>query len=362
MPPLTKERLARHLRRLVGAVRTLRSRRDDRPARPASPPVAFSAARLADGLERLRVPAHAYPGFDLVVRDDPGPFDKLLMAQRPYSEIALLLNRILDGDGTLIDLGANVGTVAMAVAAAGSAVLAVELLPGNCLRLTNAALANGFGKVRIVQAAASSADGLLEYAGDEAWGTVSKGSGRLAVALRVDTIVSDCVRENPSFLRPPFAMKIDVEGHEHEALLGSQAFVDAFRPVVVFECIEFEDAAERNRRTKGFLAERGYRLFLVKGDLLVPKEPSDIQEELVGDFLAVPAEGIGPVMTRLDGYARRQPTAEERVDWLETLVRETDEHRRHAARVAEALSRQDPVFAELSGRLRAELADRNVRS
>ncbi|MFN8721275.1 MAG: FkbM family methyltransferase [Rhodospirillales bacterium] len=240
--------------------------------------------------------------------------------------------------------------------------LAVELLPGNCLRLINAALANGFANVRIVLAAASSADGLLEYAGDEAWGTVSKGSGQQAVALRVDTIVSDCVRENPSFLRPPFAMKIDVEGHEYEALLSSEAFLDAFRPVVVFECIEFEGAAERNRLTKRFLADRGYRLFLVKGDLLVAKEPSDLQEELVGDFLAVPDEGIEPVMKRLDRYDRRQPTAKERVGWLETLVRETDEHRRHAARVAEALSRQDPVFAELSGRPRAELADRNPRS
>jgi hypothetical protein len=74
------------------------------------------------------------PGFELVVRADPGPYDRAIIADRPYSDIAVLLNLDLGGVATLIDPGANVGTIAMAVAAAGSNVIAIEMLPGNCLR------------------------------------------------------------------------------------------------------------------------------------------------------------------------------------------------------------------------------------
>jgi FkbM family methyltransferase len=368
-----KRRAAAHLRPFVerivaakldeAAARWSKAHRvlEEELRRSLPPPPAMVAPagfRLPPNLRLLHIPGAGNPDFDLVVRADPGPYDRVMIAGHPYSDIAALLNLELGGAGTLIDLGANIGTVALPVAAAGSAVVAVEPLPGNCLRLLLAALANGLPHLRVVQAAAGAADGLLPFSGDEAWGAVAAaGAGRQeVVALRLDTILADAARENPALLRAPFALKIDVEGHEYEALLGAEGFLAEHRPVVVFESIEMGEGIEKTRRCKELLAGRGYRLFLLKERLLVPKSPADVQEELVGDFVAVPEERAGATLDRLVGYKVRQPTTGERLRWLAALAGEAEEHRRHALRVIDALARDDPGFAAASADLRRRVA------
>jgi FkbM family methyltransferase len=261
----------------------------------------------------------------------------------------------LGGTGTLIDLGANIGTIAMAVAAAGSNVIAVELLPSNCLRLMLAALVNGFSHVRVVQAAVSSTDGVLPFSGDEAWGTVVEDGKQQAVALRLDTLLMDSARENPTLLRPPFALKIDIEGHEYHALIGAERFLADHRPIVIFESIERNNGIERTRECKDLLIGDGYHLFMLRERLLIPKSASDVQEELVGDFVAVPRERVGTMQERFIGFEIRQPTTEERLRWLVTLSRETDEHKRHALQVIDALAQDDDAFAAASAGLRLEI-------
>jgi FkbM family methyltransferase len=241
------------------------------------------------------------------------------------------------------------------VAAAGSSVIAVEMLPGNCLRLMLAALANGFSRIRVVQAAVNSSDGMLPFSGDEAWGTVVKDATQQAVALRLDTILTDAARENPTLLRPPFALKIDIEGHEYQALLGADRFLADHRPIVIFESIQRDDGIETTRDCKDLLIAGGYHLFMLRERLLIPKAASDIQEELVGDFVAVPSERVGTIRERLVGFEIRQPTMEERLRWLVTLSKETNEHRQHAIRVIDTLGQDDAAFAAASADLRLEI-------
>jgi FkbM family methyltransferase len=218
-----------------------------------------------------------------------------------------------------------------------------------------AALANRFSRFRVVQAAVSSSDGMLSFSGDEAWATVVKCGNQQALTMRLDTILMDVGRENPDLLRPPFALKIDIEGHEYQALLGASRFLAEHRPLVLFESIERKDGVERTKECKELLIASGYHLFMLRERLLIPKSVNDVQEALVGDFAAVPSERTDGMRERFVGFEIRQPTMEERLRWLVTLSKETDQHRRHAIRVIDTLGQRDLAFAEASADLRMDI-------
>ena len=110
-------------------------------------------------------------------------------------ENARLLMQLLRGGGTLVDVGANIGTISAPVAASGSAVIAIEMNPTNCLKLWAVATANGFKDFHIVQAAASDYDGMITFQGDEAWGK------RLCRRTRQACRLSS-PRHSPDTLRP----------------------------------------------------------------------------------------------------------------------------------------------------------------
>jgi FkbM family methyltransferase len=312
------------------------------------------AIALPQDLRIVPITHPSFPDFDLVISVDAQRYDRWVLETRHYSDIALFLNAHLNGAGTLIDLGANIGTVSMAVASMGSRVIAVEMLPQNVRKLSFAQRANAFGQVRIVQAAVSSNDGLLDYGGDEAWGYVVAGAGPVAgsgpkaVALRLDTIIADAALTAPNLLRAPYALKMDIEGHEYEALLGADLFIAEHRPLVVFETVEMGGLNDKTRESKEWMVARGYRLFMLKGRLLLPKAPDSVQEILVADFVAVPPDVPLPA-----GYEIRDPTHGERLEWLRADAKVSPVHRQHAKRVAEKLVDDDSAFADLV----LELAD-----
>jgi len=49
-----------------------------------------------------------------------------------------MLKKTLNGTGTLLDIGAHIGTIALPVAATGSRVVAIEMNPANCCVLFTA--------------------------------------------------------------------------------------------------------------------------------------------------------------------------------------------------------------------------------
>lgn len=328
------------------------------PAPIAQVPISEPAdIQLPAGMRELAIPGPGFPGFKLVIFSDPGPYDRIILENRSYSPIAGLLNEELGGRGTLIDLGANIGTIAFPVAAAGSSVIAVELLPENCIRLTLAAIINGCSRFRIFQAAVGDADGVLTYSGEEAWGVVDKESQNRAVAMRLDTIVAVTERENPLLLREPFALKIDIEGYEHEALKGGDTFISKYRPLIAFECNAFSEKSHNIFLCKQHLIDRGYTLFMQRAGVLVPKTASDLQEELVGDFVAIPLERLEETLKRIASHQRRQPTLEERLNWLESQLVVSDLHRRHVVSVIDGIGSSNADFALASAGLRQRAAD-----
>lgn len=313
------------------------------------------AVVLPSDLQTISICGHGLPSFDLVVSRDPGPYDQLQIKHRSYSQIARVLNAELRGTGTLIDLGANIGSISLPVAACGSHVIAVEMLPQNCLKLKFAALVNGYRKLHVVQAAVSEQDGLLYYAGEEAWARVGGTAGAQALALRLDTILADLARENPSLLRPPFVLKIDVEGHELQALMGADRLLAEHQPTIIFESVESGSAVDRTRECKEFLTARGYALFLLRGNLLAPRMADDPQEDLVADYLALPRGLADQLPAMHPGMEFRQPTTTERLRWFREQWEAGPAHWKHACDAMDAIAARDAEFARAAGAFRREI-------
>ena len=205
------------------------------------------------------------------------------------ADVVWLLRHLLRRGGTLVDVGANIGLVALPIAADGTRVLAFEMLPANCLKLQLACLLNGLRRVHVLQAAISAEDGLVEYGGADAWGKIGAGVQQ-AVALRLDT----ALRLADARLSRRSVIKIDVEGHELEVLQGAETLIAKHRPAILFESIEPADRADdcASQRCKRLLEQLGYRLFLQRGHRLLPRRAADLQEGVVADILAVPGNPL----------------------------------------------------------------------
>src|SRR6266702_3251086 len=126
--------------------------------------------------------------------------------------------------GVFVDVGANVGTYALALArhvGAGGKVIAIEPHPVTHSRLAFNNTASGYTQVRLVAAAAGPADGelLIETDGDNLGAShiVSGEASRKAIkvpSLRLQRILDEAEVSQVD------ALKIDVEGFEDRVLIG----------------------------------------------------------------------------------------------------------------------------------------------
>lgn len=305
-------------------------------------PASVMSSKVSAGFKPVTMADHHGQAFDIVVSEASDHFETWLEEFKPFSPIAKLFSLILGDSGTLIDVGANIGTISVPVANRGSRVVSVEMLPYNCLKLTMSKALNGLDRMTIVQAAATDTNGLIEYSGDGPWAAISKAlpSPHFATGYTLDTIMANLGDTLPAGL---MAVKIDVEGHELEVLHGALETLDTYRPVVVFESIE-GPAAENSRASRHFLQERGYKLFMLRDALpdsiLSARDASDLQVGFLADYLAIPEERLQSVLATLEGYPIRDLKDDELLAWVQELAvsQQLVEHRIHAATVALHLS------------------------
>jgi FkbM family methyltransferase len=136
--------------------------------------------------------------------------------------------------GTVVDVGANVGYAALTAARTADRVIAVEPHPDN-LRLLRANLdRNGAGNVTVVAAAAWDGPGEIALAecatntGDHRTGTHIAGREHLRVpAVRLDDVVPATADVR--------LVKLDTQATEHVALRGAAALLERCRPVLLAE-------------------------------------------------------------------------------------------------------------------------------
>lgn len=196
---------------------------------------------VASGLHRL------FPGRSLGYRDRWGythvadlsdPSESLAFVGKPT--LPRQLQSIVHPGDWVIDAGANVGVLTAElrhIVGPEGAVWAFEPLPRNVRRLEGLRDGNSLANIRIFAGALSSVNGTarlgLPADGDSAHPSLTKTSA-LSGTLDVQTWALDAIDPPASHGRLRF-MKIDVEGHEPELLLGAEHILREMRPLVLCE-------------------------------------------------------------------------------------------------------------------------------
>lgn len=174
------------------------------------------------------------------------------------TDVLEFLKQHVKPGATCYDLGANVGFITLFMArAAGSdgRVIAFEPAPQTAEALRHNARLNHFSQVEVVEAAVSN------LAGEAAFDPkgISHQSGRLAEAGAVATItvptvtIDELVAER---LPPPDVIKMDIEGHEDQAIDGMRQTLMLHHPVIL---IEVHKAHHRDEhKVERVLRECGY--------------------------------------------------------------------------------------------------------
>jgi FkbM family methyltransferase len=243
----------------------------------------------------------------------------------PVPHLDLLLQLVRPGDKVL-DLGAHLGTFSLAAAAAKCNVLAVEASPANAALLEESVRRNRFDRMRLIQAAASNAAGIVEFCPFGPFGHVSTSATQLprvpVRAVQIDDLLEEVGWQQVAFI------KMDIEGSELAALHGMKRLLGrSDAPPILFEsnayALGFYGATPA--QLLAALHDFGYRIFLADPDRLVRVEAEDFQPEVVIDYLA-----IKRVPETLPHWQTERPAT----------------RREMVERVAKALQSQDPLQRE----------------
>jgi FkbM family methyltransferase len=167
--------------------------------------------------------------------------------------------------GVFVDVGANVGTYAMALArhvGPAGTVIAIEPHPITHARLAFNRAASDFTQVRLVAAAAGPVDGelMIETDGDNLGASHVVSGDAAGRAIRVPSLRLQRILQEASIGRVD-ALKIDVEGFEDRVLTGffKQAPEQLYPRAVVIEHLsrnEWQDDCIADMRARGY-AETG---------------------------------------------------------------------------------------------------------
>lgn len=175
-------------------------------------------------------------GYQVCVQSRDTDFAQAILATRDYEpHVRQAVRDHVGPDDIVVDIGANVGCIAFEaamLAGEGGLVVAVEPNPQNLQLLLAGVVLNGFGNVRVLPCAASDAYGVLALAGGLS-NTHVTGAGEAAMgADHAQAVVLDDLL---AWLPRLDFVKLDVEGHEPQALDGMRALLGRHRPTLLVE-------------------------------------------------------------------------------------------------------------------------------
>jgi FkbM family methyltransferase len=276
------------------------------------------------------------------------------------------IDQHLQPGDVFIDVGAHWGLYALTAATRWPgevAVLAVEPEPENLRHLQEWVIRNGAtAEVTIAAAAAGAAEGTVTFARNSTMGhAVAEPGGKApfgTFAARVTTIDA-LLQQHPKLLGRRTFLKIDVEGHEPEAIEGARALIESGRvEAIVWERGRSYDEEPHRGRLMAMmerLSKLGYAHFRFPHETLGgPLLPYVFNHELVNVL------SLGASFLRRTGYARppgpyvapNRPSLvalpiEERRRWTKVLI---------AARGTDGARWADPANLEGGAEERARRA------
>lgn len=186
-------------------------------------------------------------------------------------EIGRYAALLADGD-TIVDVGANIGTHAIALASRfpSSEILAFEPQPLAFALLAANVIAARAGNVAPYNLGCAEADRLVHVAADahpEEWNvggfSIAAAGPDESGAVPLTLVALDGV----TFGRRVQFIKIDVEGMEAAVLAGAAKLIERDRPIVYFEVLDLDRLAAATP----LLAALGYELRWLKSDAFNPR-------------------------------------------------------------------------------------------
>ncbi len=200
----------------------------------------------------------------------------------------------------VVDLGAHIGTFALAAAGADRRAVAVEASPVNAALLRASVVANRFWGLRVVNAAVGDTPGTVDFWSRGPWGHVATpADGAVSVsepvpavepvsAVTVDSLLYELGLSGPRFV------KMDVEGCEPATIRGMRALLEPDdAPILLYEAnghtlALFGETPESLVEALDDLGYTSYYIdYVVDPHLLIRVEPGVMQPETLVDCLAV---------------------------------------------------------------------------
>jgi FkbM family methyltransferase len=209
----------------------------------------------------------------------------------------VLLDRLGPGD-TVLDLGAHLGTFALAAAALGCRVACVEAAPRH-VRLLEASVArDGFDQLRVVHGAVTDHEGTVQFLPSGPWGTIANSAvegtpsmiqARTLAPTEVPALTADGLLDRLGWDRVD-VVKLDVEGAEVAALRGMDRLLsrpDA--PILLYESNAHTLQFFGHTRSDllAALERHGYASYSVEPGRLIPVQPEELEPQSVVNCLAV---------------------------------------------------------------------------
>lgn len=220
-----------------------------------------------------------------------------------FCHVQDILMKLMKSDETLLDLGANLGAVAIPLAMQGINVIAYDISPENIAALRLGTEVNGLSdRIQVREAAAWHKRGKMKFGGARSLCYLADYGDRRVKAVKLD--------DDLKWRGPVHAVKMDIEGTELYALTGLTRIIKRWRPHIVFEVwpeglARYNHSAEKLFR---FLEDRGYFIYRLCWKVLAPR--SFPPEQIVTDYLAttLPEQAL----SEHTGYAIR-PLADDEI-------------------------------------------------
>lgn len=229
----------------------------------------FAGWQIWKRLIRIPIVITLFNGFRFIAHADCGISPVLIYHRIPDYRCISFLRRHADG-GTLLDIGANVGSVSLLLADVINHAVLFEPNPEAARRARENLFLNNL-RFEVEEVALSDACGEVEF--EDAGGTFTE--NRLIVGFTTETPTRKATRttldqylaSHAPLSFPVTLVKIDVEGHENAVLRGMKKFLTEQRPrLIMFEYLQRTNLEETLRvfSSVGFcvfeMTESGARL------------------------------------------------------------------------------------------------------
>lgn len=176
-------------------------------------------------------------------------------------ELDLMLAYAEAGTGTLVDVGAHVGSLSLPFAAArpGWQVIGIEAFHQLADLVRQSAVANGLSNVEVFSVAAGEEAGIADFPAAELWfrgnfGRLGIDTNTVETTRKVGVQPLDDIAPADTRL-----IKVDVEGFEPAVVRGSRRLLRECRPLWLIET--HRKALADRQAIAGLLAQEGYSLF-----------------------------------------------------------------------------------------------------